>query len=102
MSNTSILIAVTSAPGNFQLREAIRETWAKDLSTKSPRGNTTSCHVIFVLGLPNNTRSRRNITLEENEQNKDADEILKRITGAVSKMKPITLSVLNFKKAIEQ
>ena len=94
----SILIAVTSAPGNFQLREAIRETWAKDLSSKSPRGNTVSCHVIFILGLPNNTRSRRNITLEDDKQNKDENETLKRITGAVDKDNTITLSVLNFIK----
>ena len=81
MSNTSILIAVTSAPGNFQLREAIRETWGKDFSTNSSGGNASSCHVMFILGMPNNTHDQRNLTLAEEIQNEYDDEVLKRITG---------------------
>ena len=88
---------VTSAPGNFQLREAIRETWANDLSTNSPRGNTTSCHVLFVLGVPYNIRTSQNLTVEQEIQNETKDDIITRITGEVAK-KPIAISVINIKR----
>lgn len=59
-SNISVLIIAISAPGNFELRQAIRETWG---NASTQRG----LKVAFFLGRPNGSDGLQHKIFDENE-----------------------------------
>ncbi len=57
MGNLSLLVIVSSAPYHYELREAIRMTWGKDVNNlHAIYGNNFNGRLIFQVGLDLNSR----------------------------------------------
>ena len=70
----NIFIAVFSAPANFEKREAIRKTWAKDLENVWNRSHTGFAGYTFILGKTED-KSTENQIFEEFQKFKDILQI---------------------------
>ncbi|XP_045028830.1 uncharacterized protein LOC116920928 [Daphnia magna] len=64
--NRSVFISVNSAPGNFEKRNIIRQTWAKHLQAENEKGSLGVGGFAFILGLADNDVTQNRIK-EESE-----------------------------------
>ena len=71
-ANRSIFIAVNSAPGNFEKRKVIRQTWLKHLPIVQAQMNLSG--FAFILGLTDDNSTQLKID-EENETNGDIIQV---------------------------
>ena len=73
-ANRSIFIAVNSAPGNFDKRNIIRQTWRKHIPIVEAQGLMGLSGFAFILGLTNDNVTQTKID-EENNENGDIIQI---------------------------
>ncbi|XP_022659683.1 beta-1,3-galactosyltransferase 4-like [Varroa destructor] len=78
----SILVCVPSAPGNFDKRQAIRDTWA----------TTRTIRVVFFVGVPNGTRAKYHQRVIEAEH-ESFDDIVQ--VGFSDTYRNLTLKVIS-------
>lgn len=64
--NRSVFISINSAPGNFEKRNIIRQTWAKHLQAENEKGSLGVGGFAFILGLTDNDVTQNRIK-EESE-----------------------------------
>lgn len=60
-ANRTVFIAINSAPGNFERRNAIRNSWSNDLKTENKMG---VAGFAFILGQTDNNLTQRRIEKE--------------------------------------
>ena len=73
-ANRSIFIAVNSAPGNFDKRNSIRQTWRKHIPIVEAQGLMGLSGFAFILGLTKDNVTQTKID-EENNENGDIIQI---------------------------
>ena len=73
-ANRSIFIAVNSAPGNFDKRNIIRQTWRKHIPIVEAQGLMGLSGFAFILGLTEDNATQTKID-EENNVNEDIIQI---------------------------
>ena len=73
-ANRSIFIAVNSAPGNFDKRNSIRQTWRKHIPIVEAQGLMGLSGFAFILGLTEDNATQTKID-EENNINEDIIQI---------------------------
>ena len=64
INNQSVFVAVISAPGNFDKRKMIRQTWKNHLKVESKKGALNVAGFGFILGLTTNNSTQNKIKEE--------------------------------------
>jgi hypothetical protein len=64
INNQSVFVAVISAPGNFDKRKMIRQTWKNHLKVESEKGALNVAGFSFILGLTTNNSTQNKIKEE--------------------------------------